>query len=91
MIGFLISYIFAATSALVCSPIPFVQHHLIIIFILAVNYNLVDILPSSASGIGRCEIKNGGCWKETRNGKTISACSVSRPLPQVVNLCLTIL
>ena len=28
-----------------------------------------------ASGIGRCEIKNGGCWKETRNGKTISACS----------------
>ncbi|KAF0913663.1 hypothetical protein E2562_023763 [Oryza meyeriana var. granulata] len=28
-----------------------------------------------ASGIGRCEIKNGGCWKDTRNGKTISACS----------------
>ncbi|XP_062215673.1 vacuolar-sorting receptor 1-like [Phragmites australis] len=28
-----------------------------------------------ASGIGRCEISNGGCWKETKNGKTISACS----------------
>jgi hypothetical protein len=28
-----------------------------------------------ASGIGRCEISNGGCWQETRDGKTISACS----------------
>jgi hypothetical protein len=27
-----------------------------------------------ASGIGRCEINNGGCWKETKHGKTISAC-----------------
>ncbi|TVU47150.1 hypothetical protein EJB05_06737 [Eragrostis curvula] len=27
-----------------------------------------------ASGIGRCEINNGGCWKETQKGKTISAC-----------------
>jgi hypothetical protein len=28
-----------------------------------------------ASGIGRCEINNGGCWKDTKDGKTISACS----------------
>ncbi|EER94904.1 vacuolar-sorting receptor 1 [Sorghum bicolor] len=28
-----------------------------------------------ASGIGRCEINNGGCWQETKDGKTISACS----------------
>ncbi|VAH26425.1 unnamed protein product [Triticum turgidum subsp. durum] len=28
-----------------------------------------------ASGVGRCQINNGGCWKETRNGKSVSACS----------------
>ncbi|XP_066395522.1 vacuolar-sorting receptor 1-like [Miscanthus floridulus] len=28
-----------------------------------------------ASGLGRCQINNGGCWNETRNGKTVSACS----------------
>ncbi|KAM0854372.1 hypothetical protein ACQ4PT_050469 [Festuca glaucescens] len=28
-----------------------------------------------ASGSGRCEIDNGGCWKETRNGLTHSACT----------------
>ncbi|KAG2540983.1 hypothetical protein PVAP13_9NG592440 [Panicum virgatum] len=28
-----------------------------------------------ASGIGRCEISNGGCWQDTKDGKTISACS----------------
>ncbi|KAJ3680952.1 hypothetical protein LUZ60_015441 [Juncus effusus] len=27
-----------------------------------------------ASGSGRCAINNGGCWKETRNGHTFSAC-----------------
>ncbi|EPS72005.1 hypothetical protein M569_02753, partial [Genlisea aurea] len=27
-----------------------------------------------ASGALRCHINNGGCWKETRNGKTYSAC-----------------
>ncbi|WOK96717.1 vacuolar-sorting receptor 1 [Canna indica] len=27
-----------------------------------------------ASGSGRCEINNGGCWKETRDGQTYSAC-----------------
>uniref|UniRef100_A0ACD5X3J7 Uncharacterized protein n=1 Tax=Avena sativa TaxID=4498 RepID=A0ACD5X3J7_AVESA len=28
-----------------------------------------------ASGSGRCEINNGGCWKETKNGRTYSACT----------------
>uniref|UniRef100_A0A453HPC2 EGF-like calcium-binding domain-containing protein n=1 Tax=Aegilops tauschii subsp. strangulata TaxID=200361 RepID=A0A453HPC2_AEGTS len=28
-----------------------------------------------ASGAGRCEINNGGCWKETMNGRTYSACT----------------
>ncbi|XP_024019549.1 vacuolar-sorting receptor 1 isoform X2 [Morus notabilis] len=27
-----------------------------------------------ASGPLRCEINNGGCWKQTQNGKTYSAC-----------------
>ncbi|CAA6656961.1 unnamed protein product [Spirodela intermedia] len=27
-----------------------------------------------AAGSGRCEINNGGCWKQTRNGQTFSAC-----------------
>ncbi|KAJ6826871.1 vacuolar-sorting receptor 1-like [Iris pallida] len=27
-----------------------------------------------ASGSGRCEINNGGCWKETKDGNTFSAC-----------------
>ncbi|KAJ4772033.1 Vacuolar-sorting receptor 1 [Rhynchospora pubera] len=27
-----------------------------------------------ASGSGRCDINNGGCWKETKNGVTFSAC-----------------
>ncbi|KAI3860205.1 hypothetical protein MKX03_022511 [Papaver bracteatum] len=28
----------------------------------------------TASGPGRCKINNGGCWKETRDGLTSSAC-----------------
>ncbi|KAL2465866.1 Vacuolar-sorting receptor 3 [Abeliophyllum distichum] len=28
----------------------------------------------TASGPGRCKINNGGCWHETRNGITFSAC-----------------
>ncbi|KAI3843393.1 hypothetical protein MKW92_032617 [Papaver armeniacum] len=28
-----------------------------------------------ASGHLRCEINNGGCWKQTKDGKTFSACS----------------
>ncbi|KAJ6803544.1 vacuolar-sorting receptor 1-like [Iris pallida] len=27
-----------------------------------------------ASGSGHCEINNGGCWKETKDGNTYSAC-----------------
>lgn len=42
------------------------------------HYNYDWNLPLSASGIGRCEINNGGCWQESKDGKTISACSVSK-------------
>lgn len=31
-----------------------------------------------ATGQGRCKIQNGGCWHETRDGKTFSACSDSK-------------
>uniref|UniRef100_A0A1D1Y6P4 Vacuolar-sorting receptor 2 n=2 Tax=Anthurium amnicola TaxID=1678845 RepID=A0A1D1Y6P4_9ARAE len=27
-----------------------------------------------ASGLGRCAINNGGCWKKTQDGRTYSAC-----------------
>lgn len=29
-----------------------------------------------ASGPGRCKLNNGGCWKETQDGLTYSACQV---------------
>lgn len=31
-------------------------------------------------GPGRCAANNGGCWKETRHGKTFSACKGSESL-----------
>ncbi|XP_078170870.1 vacuolar-sorting receptor 6-like [Carex rostrata] len=31
-----------------------------------------------AVGPGRCAMDNGGCWSETKNGNTVSACSGSR-------------
>lgn len=31
----------------------------------------------AASGPLRCGISNGGCWKESRHGRTYSACTVS--------------
>lgn len=31
-----------------------------------------------AIGVGRCRIENGGCWSETENGQTFSACSESQ-------------
>lgn len=32
-----------------------------------------------ANGQGRCKIRNGGCWQETKDGKTFSACSDLKP------------
>uniref|UniRef100_A0A0E0RCX2 PA domain-containing protein n=1 Tax=Oryza rufipogon TaxID=4529 RepID=A0A0E0RCX2_ORYRU len=29
-----------------------------------------------ASGSGHCEINNGGCWKDSRHGRTYSACTL---------------
>ncbi|KAK1385703.1 hypothetical protein POM88_023438 [Heracleum sosnowskyi] len=33
------------------------------------------ISPFAASGPGRCKVNNGGCWHDTRDGHTFSACS----------------
>jgi hypothetical protein len=33
-----------------------------------------------AVGPGRCAVNNGGCWKDTRDGKTFSACAGSESL-----------
>lgn len=48
-------------------------------------YNLIDPNRSSlflsfglvARGPGRCNVNNGGCWQESRNGLSMSACVVS--------------
>ena len=45
-------------------------------FILPLNIFDLSSVASSAVGLGRCAMDNGGCWKETRQGKTFSACSV---------------
>ena len=34
----------------------------------------------AAAGPGKCLINHGGCWNETRNGKTFSACQVGLEL-----------
>ncbi|CAO2824196.1 unnamed protein product [Amaranthus hypochondriacus] len=42
-----------------------------------VQYQGDGYTTCKAHGPGRCTIDNGGCWSETRNGKTFSACSLS--------------
>ncbi|XP_047313130.1 vacuolar-sorting receptor 6-like [Impatiens glandulifera] len=42
-----------------------------------VQYNGDGYAYCEAVGMGRCAINSGGCWSETRNGKTFSACSES--------------
>lgn len=39
-----------------------------------------NIISFIASGTGRCEINNGGCWKHTKHGSTFSACLVSESI-----------
>jgi hypothetical protein len=39
------------------------------------KFILVSMLLAAA-GPGKCLINHGGCWHETRNGKTFSACQV---------------
>lgn len=41
-----------------------------------------------ASGSGRCEINNGGCWKDSRHGRTYSACTVSHQLGYLLSACV---
>ncbi|PWZ25006.1 Vacuolar-sorting receptor 1 [Zea mays] len=36
-----------------------------------------NVCLSDAAGPGKCLINHGGCWHETRNGKTFSACQES--------------
>ncbi|XP_078161589.1 vacuolar-sorting receptor 6-like isoform X2 [Carex rostrata] len=43
-----------------------------------VQYQGDGYTSCTAVGPGRCEMDNGGCWSETKNGVTVSACSVSR-------------
>ncbi|XP_010941716.1 vacuolar-sorting receptor 6 isoform X2 [Elaeis guineensis] len=40
-----------------------------------VRYEGDGYTSCQAVGPGRCTVNNGGCWSETRNGKTFSACS----------------
>ncbi|KAL6843890.1 hypothetical protein ACP4OV_026461 [Aristida adscensionis] len=42
-----------------------------------VQYQGDGYTECKAVGPGRCAMDNGGCWKETRHGKTFSACSDS--------------
>jgi hypothetical protein len=37
---------------------------------------IIVIYVIAAAGPGKCLINHGGCWHETRNGKTFSACQV---------------
>ncbi|KAK4801620.1 hypothetical protein SAY86_022107 [Trapa natans] len=43
-----------------------------------VQYHGDGYTSCEAYGPGRCAINNGGCWSETGNGKTFSACSESQ-------------
>ncbi|KAK9756152.1 hypothetical protein RND81_01G077100 [Saponaria officinalis] len=45
-----------------------------------VQYDGDGYSSCEAHGPGRCSVNNGGCWSETRDGKTFSACSVSEQL-----------
>ncbi|KAL9239237.1 hypothetical protein vseg_013577 [Gypsophila vaccaria] len=45
-----------------------------------VQYDGDGYTSCEAQGPGRCSVNNGGCWSETRAGKTFSACSVSEQL-----------
>ncbi|XP_052182613.1 vacuolar-sorting receptor 6 isoform X2 [Diospyros lotus] len=42
-----------------------------------VQYRGDGYTSCQAVGPGRCAVNNGGCWSETKNGKTLSACSES--------------
>lgn len=58
-------------------------------FIYPIFIYLIMLIPSimlwhhsyksifAASGPGRCKLNHGGCWHETRNGRSYSACVVS--------------
>ncbi|GAB4833128.1 Vacuolar-sorting receptor 1 [Ancistrocladus abbreviatus] len=41
---------------------------------LVTDYSCFSLPTLQSSGAMRCKINNGGCWKETRGGRTFSAC-----------------
>lgn len=43
-------------------------------------HGFLILVAVAASGALRCEIHNGGCWKDTKGGRTYSACVVSFPI-----------
>ena len=45
--------------------------------IMVVDYTLhPSIFLLAASGPGRCKINNGGCWHDSQDGQSFSACLV---------------
>ncbi|XP_043689809.1 vacuolar-sorting receptor 6-like [Telopea speciosissima] len=42
-----------------------------------VQYHGDGYTSCQAVGPGRCAVNNGGCWSDSKNGKTVSACSDS--------------
>lgn len=45
--------------------------------ILVMDYTYIKVyFLHAASGPGRCKINNGGCWHDSRDGLSFSACLV---------------
>uniref|UniRef100_A0A2P2K590 Uncharacterized protein MANES_16G058100 n=1 Tax=Rhizophora mucronata TaxID=61149 RepID=A0A2P2K590_RHIMU len=49
-------------------------------FVDGIQYRGDGYTSCESVGPGRCMVNNGGCWSETRNGLTFSACSESQLL-----------
>lgn len=46
------------------------------LFVFTVKFVITFLVLKPASGALRCGLNNGGCWKETKDGRTYSACIV---------------
>lgn len=62
-------------------PLPIISHYLItllkmISYFPRCWYVVYSFLYLTAFGPARCSLNNGGCWSETRDKITFSACSV---------------
>lgn len=61
--------------------LPIISHYLIILlkmisYFRGCWYVVYSFLYLTAFGPARCSLNNGGCWSETRDKITFSACSV---------------